>query len=139
MIIKRLVTALGACLLSIPVFAQELDTSKLILCAVRDVHECVDGAPCQEVLHEEVSAPTFLRINMKKNEVIVTNERPASKIEHKEEVEGRIVMQGIEDGFEDRPDGVGWTLSIEKATARMVISAAAAQAAIIGFGSCTEL
>lgn len=139
MIIKRLVIVLGTCLASLPAFAQDLDMSKPILCAVIDVHECVDGAQCQEVMHEEVSAPTFLRINMKKKEVFVTDERPPSKIDHLEEVEGRIVMQGVEDGREDRPDGVGWTLSIEKATARMVISAAAAQAAIIGFGSCTEL
>ena len=139
MTIKRLIVTLAAGLVTLPAIAQELDTSKLILCAIRDVHECVDGTQCQEVLHEEVSAPTFLRINMRKKEVIVTDERPPSKIEHTGEVEGRIVMQGIEDGHADRPDGVGWTLSIEKATARMVISAAAAQAAIIGFGSCTEL
>jgi hypothetical protein len=119
--------------------ALALDTAEPFLCAVADVWECVDGGKCIEVLPEEVDAPPFLRINVPKKEVIVTSERPASTIEHMEEIEGRLVLQGIEDGREDRPDGAGWTISIQKDTARMVVTGAINQAAIVLFGACTEL
>jgi hypothetical protein len=119
--------------------ALALDTSEPFLCAIADVWECIDGAKCTEVLPEEVDAPTFLRINVPKKEVIVTSERPASQIEHMEEVEDRLVLQGIEDGREDQPDGAGWTISIQKDTARMVVTGAINQAALVLFGACTEL
>jgi len=116
-----------------------LDTSKEILCVSLDVFECVDGGKCDEVRPEEVAAPTFLRINVKKKEIRASQERPPSIIDHIEEVEDRLVLQGVEDGDDDEVDGSGWTLSIEKATGRMVATAAASRAAIVIFGACTEL
>ncbi len=137
---KRLINAAAIVLVTTASgTALALDTSEPFLCAIADVWECVDGGKCIEVLPEEVDAPTFLRINIPKEEVIVTSERPASKIEHMEEVEDRLVLQGIEDGREDRPDGAGWTISIQKDTARMVVTGAINQAAIVLFGACTEL
>ena len=119
--------------------ALALDTSKTILCASLDVWECVDGAECEAVLPEDVGAPTFMRINIRKKEVKASVERPPSLIDHIEEVEDRIVLQGIEDGRDDELDGAGWTISIHKRTARMVATVAVDQAAIIIFGACTEI
>jgi len=119
--------------------ALALDTSKEILCASLNVFECVDGGECEDVVPEEVGAPTFLRINVKKKEVRASQERPPSIIDHIEEVEDRLVMQGVEDGEDNEEDGSGWTISIEKATGRMVATAAASRAAIVIFGACTEL
>ena len=119
--------------------ASALDTSKTILCASLEVLECVDGGDCEAVLAEEVGAPTFMRINVKKKEINASVERPPTRIDHIEEVEDRIVLQGVEDGREDEIDGAGWTISIDKSTARMVATVAVDQAAIIIFGACTEI
>jgi uncharacterized protein YcfJ len=66
-------------------------------------------------------------------------EGSASRVDHIEEVEDRLVLQGAEDGRDDAKDGTGWTISIEKKTGRMVGTAAASQAAIVIFGACTEV
>lgn len=118
--------------------ASALDTSGPLLCASIEVNECVDGSGCDAVLAEEVNAPTFFRIDMKKKQVRVTKDGPPTTIERVEEVDGRIVMQGVEDGSPNLEDGTGWTISIEKDTARMVATAATLQAAIVIFGACTE-
>ena len=121
------------------VSASALDTSKIILCASLEVLECVDGAACESVFPEDVGAPTFMRINIGKKEVIASVERPPSKIDYIEEVEDRIVLQGVEDGRDDELDGAGWMISINNDTARMVATVAIDRAAIVIFGACTEL
>lgn len=137
---KKILTSLVALLFGLfTAGAAALDTSKTILCASLEVLECVDGEGCEGVRPEEVSAPTFMRINVKKKEVSASVERPPTRIDHIEEVENRLVMQGVEDGREDEIDGAGWTISIDKSTARMVATVTVDQAAIVIFGACTEL
>lgn len=119
--------------------ALALDTDKTILCATTQVQECVDGVGCKSVLPEDVNAPDFLRVNVKKKEIVVRPSQPPVAIEHFEEVEDRLIMQGAEDGNKDQPDGVGWTLSINHTDARFVAAIAADQAALVLFGACTEI
>ncbi len=116
-----------------------IDTSEPILCASLDVFECVDGAGCEEVLPEEVAAPTFLWVDVEGKEIRASVEGSGSPIDHIEEVENRLVLQGVEDGRDDVEDGTGWTISIETKTGRMVGTAAASHAAIVIFGACTEV
>lgn len=118
--------------------ALALDTSKILLCASLEVHECVDGVPCARVIPEDVGAPTFIWINFDEKEIRANVEGRASKIDHMEEVEDRLVLQGVEDGREDEQDGAGWTISIDVNTGRMVGTGAVSQAAIVIFGACTE-
>jgi hypothetical protein len=118
--------------------AAALDTSKILLCASLEVHECVDGSPCAEVRPEDVGAPTFIWIDFDEREIRASVEGRASKIDHMEEVEDRLVLQGVEDGREDLEDGSGWAISIDTNTGRMVGTAAVSQAAIVIFGACTE-
>jgi hypothetical protein len=134
---KRILIGVAAALFAGGVSA--LDTSKIILCAATDVIECAYGSDCDAVLPEEVNAPTFMRINIKKKEIIASQERPPTKIDHIEDVENRLVLQGVEDGSAQAGDGTGWTVSIDKQTARMVMTATVEQAAIVIFGACTEL
>lgn len=118
--------------------AAAIDTSQPLLCAAIEINECIDGLGCSEVLAEEVDAPTFLRVHIGKKQIRVTKEGPVTKVEHLEEVEGRIIMQGVEEGNPDVDDGTGWTISIEQDTGRLVATAVTQQAAVIFFGACTE-
>ncbi|MDJ0928902.1 MAG: hypothetical protein QNJ73_14785 [Gammaproteobacteria bacterium] len=119
--------------------AAAIDTSEPFLCASMQVHECIDGRDCQAVLPEEVSAPTFLRVNVAKKEIKVFRDAPPSKIVSVSEIENRLILQGAEEADETRPDGAGWTLSIEQETGRFVAAAAVLQGAIVIFGACTEI
>jgi len=118
--------------------AMALDTSKILLCASLEVHECVDGEACRTVQPEDVDAPTFIWIDFEEKELRSGAGSRTSQIDHIEEVEDRIVLQGVEDGHEDARDGTGWTISIGTQTGRMVGTAAVEQAAIVIFGACTE-
>lgn len=135
---KTLMTALAITFGLMATNAIALDTKKILLCASLDVFECVDGGTCEDVLPEDVGAPTFIWINFEDKEVRASVEGRATKIDHIEEVEDRLVLQGVEDGRDDEKDGTGWTISIETQTGRMVGTAAASQAAIVIFGACTE-
>jgi hypothetical protein len=130
-------TAAGLCLVTGTALA--VDADKTILCAVTQVEDCIVGGGCETVQPEDVNAPTFLRVNLKKNEIVVRPSQPPTKIEHREQVENRLMLQGAEDGNENRPDGVGWTLSIGMDTGRFVAAIAATDASITLFGACTEI
>lgn len=131
-------TAAGCCLLAGNAFA--FDESKIILCATTQVQECIaDNQGCNSVKPEDVNAPTFMRINLKKNEIVIRPSQPATEIEHREQVENRLILMGAEDGSEDQPDGVGWAISINQESGRFVTAVAGAEASLTLFGACTEI
>ena len=116
-----------------------MDTRKPFLCASIQVNECVDGRGCEPVLAESVNAPTFFRVDVKKQQIEVYRDAPPSKVLAQSEVEGRLILMGAEDGNDNQPDGTGWTLSIEQDSGRFVLTAAVLQGAIVVFGACTEI
>lgn len=137
---KKLAAIALACMaLTISGSSVAFDPSETILCASMKVHECVDGARCREVLAEEVSAPTFFRLDLEEQTIRVLKSGKLHETEHYEEIDGRIVMQGVYDGTQDQADSNAWTLMVEKDTGRLVVTAATRQAAVIIFGACTEI
>jgi len=117
--------------------ALAMDTNKIVLCAATEVQDCVATQGCERVQPEDVNVPTFMRLNLRKDRIEVGDKSVV--IERSEEVENRLILQGAEDGSENRPDGVGWTISVNKDTGRFVATLAAEQSAIIFYGACTEI
>ena len=118
--------------------AEALDKSEPLLCVSIQVNECVDGAGCREVLPEDVGAPTFFWIDLKKKTISTSKGAEPTAIERMEDVEGRTVLQGADPGSTDPADGSGWTMTIEDNTGRMTSTATTRQAAVVIFGTCTE-
>lgn len=119
--------------------AAALDTSEPFLCAVTQVNQCRDGYGCETVLHEDVGAPTFIWVDMKKKTLRTNRNADGSKIANMKRVEDRHVLQGAEDGDPEQSDGGGWTMSIEDKTGRFAAAVVVEQATIGMFGGCTEL
>ncbi len=130
--------ALSASLGLVATTASALDTSQPLLCAVTQVQECVDGSDCQTVLPEEVNAPTFIRVDMKKKQIRSRKAGKPTNIDVHEAVKGRLVLMGADQGNENQPDGGGWVMSIEEDTGRFAGTMVLRQAAINIFGACTE-
>ena len=128
-------------LASFPVIGAELDISKPFLCATIKVVECIDGGKCEEVLPEEVGAPEFMRINVKKKELLVEGHEPGrDEIHYIGELGTSLILQGTDEAAgEEGREGLGWTVSIEKTTGRMSAAASGRQTAFIVFGACTTL
>ena len=60
-----------------------------------------------------------------------------SRIESvKTEIDGKIIIQGIEDGQPDERDGAGWSISIMDPEGTMVMAVAGDGFAVVGLGAC---
>ncbi len=130
------------CLLITPlsVMAQVFDGSKPLYCAMTDVVECVPGGECQEVIPENVNLPNFLFINFKKKRITASKEggvQRTSKIENRERIDGKLIVQGIEDGVKGVRDGLGWSIAISESTGKMVVTGSGDQVGFVAFGACT--
>jgi hypothetical protein len=117
-----------------------VDGSEPVICASVNILECVPDGTCQRINAEEAGIPRFLRIDFAEQRI--TRTRPSgddvsSEIERSEVVDGRLILQGAEDGFESVSDGIGWSVSIDQETGDMVISGSGQQVGFVIFGACT--
>jgi hypothetical protein len=140
MINKWLFIALLPGLALVSFDAAAIDTSRPVLCASISVQECEDGGECRSVLAEDVSVPTFFRVDMKNREIKILKTGKGTHIDSSGQLEDQLVLQGVDQGDpESENDGTGWTISINGSTARFVATLTANQAAVVVFGACTEI
>jgi len=135
--------ALPLCLGAIqPAIAGMFDGSQSLLCASVEVAECDRNQGCQQFQPDETDFPQFLRIDFAEKKISTTPERAdprTTEIERMERVDGKLMIQGTEDGRADAHDGLGWTLSISEADGRMVLTGSAEHTGFVVFGACTPL
>ncbi len=121
--------------------ADPFDGSKPFLCATVDVQECVPTKGCQRVNADAAQAPRFIKVDLGKKTLsarFAGGERNSS-IERHESVDNKLMLQGIEDGYEGERDGMGWTLSVSKDQGDMVLTGSGDNVGFVIFGSCTRL
>ncbi len=51
-------------------------------------------------------------------------------------VDGKLILQGAEDGYQSVRDGLGWTITIAEDTGRVVMTASGDKVAFVVFGAC---
>ncbi len=128
------------CMIHIPASAGDFDGSKELMCTCMRIIECGPDGNCDEVLAEDVGIPQFLRINFEKKIITAPqwgeNHVP-SKIENLERIDGKLILQGAEDGLQDVKDGAGWSIAISEETGKMVLTESADRMGFVIFGACT--
>ena len=117
-----------------------VDGTEPVICAAANILECVPDGTCQRVDAEDAGIPRFFRIDFEAKRI--TRTRPngddiSSQIERSESVDGRLILQGAEDGFEGVSDGIGWSVSIDEEAGDMVITGSGEEVAFVIFGACT--
>ena len=128
------------CMFSLPAVAGDFDGSKPLLCAVMDIVECGPGGNCQKVMAEEVGIPQFIRINFKEKKISATQSSGSNRsttIKNSEHIDGKLILQGAEDGVEDVRDGLGWSIAISEESGKMVLTASGDEVGFVVFGACT--
>ena len=128
------------CIFSFPVVASDFDGSNPLICAVIDVVECQPGGKCQQITAEDVGIPQFLKINFKEKKISAIHadgSKRSTTIERSEKVDGKLIIQGAEDGIEGVRDGVGWSLAIAEETGKTVLTASGDEVGFVIFGACT--
>jgi hypothetical protein len=135
-----IVTVLCLFVVSVHAHAGEFDGTKPLLCATIKVIECSKSEGCMELTPEDVALPPFFVIDFDKKEIQSTKEsaiQKKSKIKHLDHVDGKLIIQGAEDGVEGVRDGVGYTLAISEDSGKFVLAASGDAVAFIIFGACT--
>ena len=58
-------------------------------------------------------------------------------IERLEHLDGKLIVEGAQDGLENVKDGLGWTMAINDDSGEMVLTAAGDRVGFVIFGECT--
>ena len=122
--------------------AGDFDGTRPLLISVTRVVECVPDGSCREVTPASVDLPQFLKIDFSKKSIRPANAddtTPATTIERQEVVDGKLILQGAEDGYEKMRDGLGWTIAIAEETGHVVLTASGDQVAFVVFGAALPL
>jgi hypothetical protein len=127
------------CILIVPstVSAASFDGSQPLLCTLMKAMECTSEDGCIEVTLESINVRQFLHLDFQNKSIQGTGEdRRQTKIENMEHIDGKLIIQGAEDGVEGVRDGVGWTAAIMKDTGKMIVTASGDQVGFVVFGAC---
>lgn len=128
LIFVLLLLAIGG---SLPVRAADLDGSAPIYCAFTRSLECQAKTGCDTVLPEEVSLPSFIRIDFQKNIVTSMEEGEKSlttQIKSFQRQDANLTLQGAEKR--------AWSLVIARKTGKMTLAVAGEDDGFVVFGSC---
>jgi hypothetical protein len=121
-----------------PALAGDFDGTKPLICASIKVFECAQKPGCQEVTAQEISLSQLVRINVGDKKIIgnVDGAERVTLIEYVENIDGKLMIYGAEEGREDIRDGVAWNATIDEETGSLVFSATGDGVAFIVFGAC---
>jgi hypothetical protein len=119
-----------ACLFTAPVFADDFDGSKNLICATVEARDCVLQTECFTGEAKEIGAPAFFRLDFKAKTIIgPARTTPIKSIEPGAEA---ILLQGFEVGY-------GLSVGIHKQTGDFSASMTNFEGTFLLFGSCTVL
>jgi hypothetical protein len=122
--------------------AGDFDGTRPLLISVIRAVECVPDGTCREVPLASVELPQFLKIDFTKKTIrpaAADDKTPATVIERQEVVDGKLILQGAEDGYEKMRDGLGWTMAISEESGQVVLTASGDQVAFVVFGAALPL
>jgi len=117
--------------------AETFDGSQPLLCAMMKVMQCTAVDGCMEVTADSINLRTFVQVDFKSKTIRGTGEdKRQSKIESVKHIDGKLIVQGAEDGTEGVRDGVGWTAVVMEDTGKLILSVSGDETGFIIFGSC---
>ncbi len=127
-------------LLSLQVSAKDYEHD--IICAVVDVNICGYEEACADVKPSTINAPDFLKIDLKKNEIVGRRHDGSYgtfKVLKQMKTDKLILLQGMQEDEEDKDDAAAWSVTLHIQTGRMAIAVSGEEAAYALFGNCHEL
>jgi hypothetical protein len=138
---KNLIRSVLSCVLvaiSLPALSGDFDGSKTLLCATQYVSQCDTGVDCVNVFPASVNVPDFFVVNTADKLIGAVNDDRTTPVERVEHLDGKLILQGADDGVEDVRDGLAWSMSINEDSGKMVLSASGDGFAMVIFGACAQ-
>jgi len=142
MLIKACIASLLFLALPVAAGAGDFDGSKPMLCSVIKAVECTPEGGCHEITPESVGVPQFLTVDLEEKTIKSTRKSDGDRtsvIKRIERMEGRLILQGSDEGIRDIRDSVGWTAMVMENTGDFVVTASGDQVAFIVYGACIQL
>ncbi len=136
---KLIVAVALGCLTMTATAGSYFDGKKPLLCSIYQLFECDPPNACQAVSPAEIDGVSHLDIDFRKKLITrpETESSQQSKIKTVETgVDGKLIIQGIEDGQEGIRDGAGWSISTMNPEGTMVMAVAGDGFAVVGLGAC---
>ena len=123
--------------LSVAAHGAGIDAKTDLACAATEVYECDPAAACRLVPSRDAADIRFLNVDLKNKRVTLAEIESSysSAIQHVEIVDGKLILQGIDEGRPNERDGGGWTMTIDTTYGSMSFTQAG-ESAFVGFGSC---
>jgi len=132
--------AIILCTLPFSVQGASFDGSQNLICAPQLVIECGPDGKCEQAMAASVNLPNFFQMDFSIREMTAITEsenKRTSRIKSMEVLDGKLFLQGADDGIEGVRDGLAWSISISQDTGRLVLSASGGNEAFVIFGACT--
>jgi len=124
-------------LLPLDIIAADTAGPAPLLCSLTRAFECYENEGCAPVSVTDLDLPRFFSIDIPQKKVMGIKEGGrTSVIQNMGEVDGRIILQGIEQAVENVGAGVGWTAAIMNESGNMVLNASGDDAGFVVFGAC---
>ncbi len=136
---QRVLLPLSLGLLAASPAIADIDGSKPLVCSVAEVYECSLDIGCVDSSADSVEVPALVHVDFAKGEisgVLDDGSERRSTARDKETFESKLVMQGIEQGYEGERDGSAWSLTITQDTAEMALTSSTDETAFVFLGSC---
>ncbi len=130
---KMIVMVLFIFFLPLTGVAGDFNGSNSLLCAVIEEFDCTPSEECLSGSPQSINLPQFLRIDFKEKVITGTvqdGEVRRVKIKSMEQGQGRLILQGVQ-------NGKAWSMVIIEATGKMTITTADDQVGFVVFGACT--
>jgi hypothetical protein len=113
-----------------------------LLCSVYQLFECDHPNACLTVTPDQIQGVSHMTIDFSKKMITRAGEESEQKSDIKSvttDLDGKLIIQGVEDGDPDTRDGAGWTISIMDPEGTMVMATAADGFAVVGLGACVPM
>jgi hypothetical protein len=139
--LRIIVLAVFTCSFSLTAQAEgSLDGSQNLLCAPQVAIECGPDGKCEQAMAASVNLPNFFQVDFSSKELTAisgSENKRTSTIKSMEFLDGKMFLQGTDDGIKGVRDGLAWSMSISQDTGRLVVSASGGNEAFVIFGACT--
>lgn len=137
-------TCIGIVVISLTTLATipanaDIDGSSPLICSVAEVYECTLDDGCVDRSADSVDVPALFHVDFSTGEIsglLDDGSERRSTARHKEIFEQKLIMQGIEQGYEGERDGSAWSLTITQDTLEMALTSSTDETGFVFLGSC---
>ena len=137
--ILKIIVLGSLCVIASNTHADFYDGRSPLLCSIYQLFECDPPNDCVTVTPDQINGFSHINIDFSKKVLTragVESEQKSAIRTVETNIDGKLIIQGIEDGSANIRDGAGWTMSIMNPEGTMVLSSAADGFAVVALGAC---